>query len=62
MSVPSVGSTLRVVRDSDDLGLDRGTLVRVTWTHHNVMDLDVPTLDVRIACVWRNHPDLEIVA
>lgn len=53
-----VGDVLAAVRDSDSLGIDRGTTARVTRVGDGRMDLDVPSLDARIVGVIVDHPDL----
>jgi hypothetical protein len=61
-AVASAGkATLRVVRDSDDLGLDKGTRVTVLRYRGAKMDVRVPSLDMEIQGVPVAHPDLELV-
>lgn len=55
---PLVIATLVTVRDSSDLGIDRGTICHVVWRDERVMDLWVPSLDTTIARVSVTHPDL----
>jgi hypothetical protein len=56
-----VGTKLRVVRISDDLGLDIGTECTLAHVGESTMDLDVASLDTRIANVDIRHPALEVV-
>jgi hypothetical protein len=50
------GDRLRVVRDSDDLALDRGTVVTVEHVAGDRMTISAR--DVTISGVAINHPDL----
>lgn len=50
-----------VVRDSHDLGLDKGMRAYVVRSKDGKMDLDVPLLDMRIVDVAILHPDLKLV-
>ena len=54
------GTTLTVARDSSDLGLDRGMTAHVVWTDGRLMDLDVPSIDARMASVPVDHADLAV--
>ncbi len=49
---------LRVVRDSDDLGLDAGTLLRVVRVHGRTMDVETLDCEIMIAGVACDHADL----
>lgn len=50
----------RVVRDSDELGLDRGMRVELILNRPGgKMDVFVPSLDTVIRGVSKGHPDLE---
>lgn len=53
-----------VVRDSDDLGLDKGmrlVVVPDSYYADGGFDVDVPALDARIAHIKVPHPDLRLV-
>lgn len=52
-----VGDTLVAIRASD-LGVDKGTRMHVVWTKGDKMDVDVPSLDARIAGIRMDHPDI----
>jgi hypothetical protein len=49
---------LRVIRDSEALGLDEGTMVDVVAEYGDKMDLECSRLGLTIAGVSKNHPDL----
>ena len=53
-----LGKTLRVLRDSDDLGLDRGMKCIVLRVRGAKMDIVVPALDSVISGIPVNQPDL----
>lgn len=54
--------TYVAIRDSADLGLDKGTICHVLRTKgaHAQMDLEVPSLDMTISGVPFGHPDLAL--
>jgi hypothetical protein len=54
----SVGDVLVVTRDSPDLGIGQGKKLHVVWVGGGLMDVDVPSLDMRIAGVRVGHPDV----
>ncbi len=54
------GACYIVTRDSDDLGLDKGTRCNVLRVKGSKMDLRVPSLDMTIAGVRVDHPDLRL--
>jgi len=62
----AVGATVRVTRDSDDLGLDRGTRLRVirvhapTATTPQTMDIETTDHVLAIFGVDVKHEDLEL--
>jgi len=49
---------LRVIRDSEALGLDEGTAVDMVAEYGDKMDLECSRLGITIAGVSKNHPDL----
>lgn len=53
-----------VVRDSEDLGLDKGRRLLVvpdSYYADGSFDVDIPALDMRITRVKVPHPDLRLV-
>jgi hypothetical protein len=54
----NVGDELVVVRDSEDLGMSKGTRMRVVWADSHRMDVDVPSLDMRYSGLSVHHPDI----
>jgi len=58
----NVGDAVMAVRDSVDLGMDRGTVARVVSVDGERMDLAIDTLDTLFAGVGTAHPDLVRVA
>jgi hypothetical protein len=53
-----VGDELVVIRDSEDLGMSKGTRMRVVWADSRMMDVDVPSLDMRYSGLSVHHPDI----
>ena len=53
-----VGDVFVVTRDSPDLGLGQGRKMHVVWVSGGLMDVDVPSLDMQIAGVRVDHPDV----
>ncbi len=54
----NVGDELVVVRDSEDLGMSKGTRMRIVWVDSHSMDVDVPSLDMRYSGLSVYHPDI----
>ena len=57
-STRHVGDELVVTRDSPDLGIGQGRKLHVVWVGGGLMDVDVPSLDMQIAGVRVDHPDV----
>lgn len=57
-STRHVGDVLVVTRDAPDLGIGQGRKLHVVWVGGGLMDVDVPSLDMRIAGVRVDHPDV----
>ncbi len=55
-----IGDTLRVMRGSESLGLDRGMTCEVTYIRGEKMDIFCEVMDTTIAGTSIDHPDLEL--